>query len=528
MRNARRPEPQLAPQRVHSPSPASTNVGPSTRRRSSQNHPGPSDRHRRDREVFYSSVPPKDILRALIETEHECARLQQQVEPLLERLKAESRRATEAERVATEATRHVKTLVDDKLAAVLDATKAKEELRLYQNQYALAQQSIDQAQAVLKNMQSRLDASEKEAARARTAARQLYQDRQIIEAREEGRQLGFEAGFSRARNEFQGGDRAEVLSIQGPAFENAPRQGVVYSRDYATGTETTRHADSLNYDSDDSTSTSRSSTPRGQPVPGPSNNVQRTHIPPPIRSPVSEQPPRFTQPFGFSMAPTSPAITEYHIEIPPAEVIERQQGNGPANPPRHNATPSLRGPPDNFIPLASPGGSIAMPPPSHMYAHSPAISVATTLPDTARSIQSKGKGRATESWYEGERAAQAGPSWYAGSVTSSHNAGHPDRQPRGHASFDSNTTALSRYDVLQHPETRKPTKHLSVINENPLSRQGSMQQGSRNAGSVHSLTRGASPAVPPKDPGLRKGIPSNLDILVSPSRLNSISKAKSL
>lgn len=150
---------------------------------------GPSDRYRRERALAYSQVPPRDILRILIEHEWDAERNARTLDILFSRLDSETRRAAEAEKVAKQATQNLKQINDARIIAVQEATKAKEELRLYKFQYDFAQREIEKAEEVVKALEEQRDEAERHGAHSRSIARQLDRERKVVAAREEGRQV---------------------------------------------------------------------------------------------------------------------------------------------------------------------------------------------------------------------------------------------------------------------------------------------------------------------------------------------------
>ena len=116
---------------------------------------------------------------------------------------AETRRTRELERANQEALRRVRLLNESNLAVQLEASKANQELRLYQLRLDNAQKEIENSQDAVKKIERERDEAEAEAARARAKARKLHQEKVAAIAREEGRRLGFEAGFEYAKHERQ-------------------------------------------------------------------------------------------------------------------------------------------------------------------------------------------------------------------------------------------------------------------------------------------------------------------------------------
>ncbi|PPQ88959.1 hypothetical protein CVT25_005058 [Psilocybe cyanescens] len=113
----------------------------------------------------------------------------------------EAKRATELQRANLEAQHRAQILNENKLAAEQEAARANQEKRLFQFQLDSAQKEIERSQQAVKAIEKQRDEAEADAARARAKARKLHEQKLMLTAREEGRRLGFEAGFEHARTE---------------------------------------------------------------------------------------------------------------------------------------------------------------------------------------------------------------------------------------------------------------------------------------------------------------------------------------
>ncbi|KAI3998121.1 hypothetical protein K525DRAFT_281521 [Schizophyllum commune Loenen D] len=118
---------------------------------------------------------------------------------MTEQCHAEKRRADNAERDIVEVLTRLRTVNDEKLAAIRDAEKAKRELSLYQIQLEKAAFEIKRAQETVNAVDAQRVRAEEEAARARSTARRLNEERLIEVAREEGRRIGILEGLQRGR-----------------------------------------------------------------------------------------------------------------------------------------------------------------------------------------------------------------------------------------------------------------------------------------------------------------------------------------
>ncbi|KIM36733.1 hypothetical protein M413DRAFT_448874 [Hebeloma cylindrosporum] len=135
---------------------------------------------------------------------------------------AETRRTRELERANQEALRRVRLLNESNLAVQLEAAKTAQELRLYQLRLDNAQKEIESTQDAVKKIERERDEAEAEAARARAKARKLHQEKIAAVAREEGRRLGFEAGFEYARHESQAITARRPPPARQNLIENGP------------------------------------------------------------------------------------------------------------------------------------------------------------------------------------------------------------------------------------------------------------------------------------------------------------------
>ncbi|KAH7887257.1 hypothetical protein F5I97DRAFT_1858886 [Phlebopus sp. FC_14] len=160
---------------------------------------GPGQKFRHERERAHSSASHRDLMRLLVNEEYESRQTRKVLYTALDRLEEESRRAAAAESRLEDSVRQVRAINEARIAAQQQAAQAQEELRLYKLQLDNAQREILRAQDVLKAIEAQRDEAETVAAKARSKARQLNEERMIQLARDEGRRLGFEEGVRRGR-----------------------------------------------------------------------------------------------------------------------------------------------------------------------------------------------------------------------------------------------------------------------------------------------------------------------------------------
>ncbi|GAW06965.1 hypothetical protein LENED_008924 [Lentinula edodes] len=409
----------------------------------SRSRRGPSQRYRRERESAYRGLDQREVLRLLIEHEYEASKMRKTLYMVFSKLEAEIQRSAEAESQAQAYIKRFKELNAEKLNVERESHTLEAELTLYKIQYDLAQKEIVKTRDTVLALQTQLDAAENDARRARGDARKVKEALEIWKAREEGRRQGFEAGWNRAREEFGALNAQTVLEYGNEYSDNLPPPELSsFQRTDAQGSGD--GGDSISY--------------RTYPPPDQRGLLQFPEVPmvpasifndpPPQSLPIAEsisrhssvsERPQQAIPTHVSSRPSStrpdmatPAVQMYSLPIPPANEVEfhnRPQSSirrtnskqpQPQLQPWLAETPITRAssprPPDNFIPAASEDGHIALPPPHELaeYPPSPQPTVNTLPGNTAYSshggasmeegprreyTSSKGKARATDSWY---------------------------------------------------------------------------------------------------------------------------------
>jgi len=131
----------------------------------------------------------------------EAAKLRKALRLAIHRVDAEARRISELEHANDVAAKRQRQLAESRLAAEQEAVKAKQELKVYSVKLENVQQDAERVSDALKQTQKERDDAERAAARAREKARELRQQQVLSSAKEEGRRMGFEAGFEHARRE---------------------------------------------------------------------------------------------------------------------------------------------------------------------------------------------------------------------------------------------------------------------------------------------------------------------------------------
>lgn len=163
-----------------------------------------------DNDDLPSRLSPRMLAHVLARKERDSQQLNQLLKLTLAKLDEQSRRATDAERRATESLVRARAAIDARAQSDADATAARTELALYKMQLEQAQREINRAQEYLDGLEARRHDAEQDAARARSVARKLQEERAVEAALEQGKQQGFNEGL---RQGILLG-RREVESIQ--------------------------------------------------------------------------------------------------------------------------------------------------------------------------------------------------------------------------------------------------------------------------------------------------------------------------
>ena len=142
-----------------------------------------------------SRLSPRMLAHVLARKERDSQQLHQLLKLTLAKLDEQSKRATDAERRATECLVRARAAIDARAQSDADATAARTELALYKMQLEQAQREINRAQEYLDGLEARRHDAEQDAARARSVARKLQEERAVEAAREQGKQQGFNEGL---------------------------------------------------------------------------------------------------------------------------------------------------------------------------------------------------------------------------------------------------------------------------------------------------------------------------------------------
>ena len=174
--------------------PIDVNSSPSSR--SSGEHTYLHSHRRRGSKAGSSS---SHLLARLISQEEEVREVKATLVVTSERLEAESSRANAAERRALDYFHRLRIATENRERAEQESARLREELKLYQLQLENAQKEIFRAQNIIDQVASQRNEAEAEAAKARTKARKLQEEKLVMLAREEGRKMGYREGLSMGR-----------------------------------------------------------------------------------------------------------------------------------------------------------------------------------------------------------------------------------------------------------------------------------------------------------------------------------------
>ncbi|KAG2041370.1 hypothetical protein BDR03DRAFT_914068 [Suillus americanus] len=116
-----------------------------------------------------------------------------------ERLETESNRANSSERRALEYFNRLRQATENRERAEQDLARLREELKLYKLQLENAQKEIFRAQDIINQVSAQKCEAEADAARARTKARKLQEEKMMMIAHEDGRRRGYKEGLTIGR-----------------------------------------------------------------------------------------------------------------------------------------------------------------------------------------------------------------------------------------------------------------------------------------------------------------------------------------
>ncbi|KAJ7232783.1 hypothetical protein B0H12DRAFT_188412 [Mycena haematopus] len=260
-------------------------------------------------------------------------------------------RAEAAEKNVVLAMDKIRSVNEDRLAAVREATRANESLKLYKFQLETAQHEIHRAQSVFDIVERERHQAEVAGAKSRTAARRLNEEHKIHLAREEGRRAGMKEGFEAGRLGIfaDGGGTPAPSNFGGTQtydyYDDADFDNELLDSPGGSITTEDLYSGRPNLPSPNPPSIA---PPRSPAVPP--NHQRPPSIAPPAQS--RDTPAPLPIPPPAPAAPLSPLFRPFH-DIHPIPV--------------HNEVPHPRHehvdvPPEGYIPTTDPDGLVRLPP----------------------------------------------------------------------------------------------------------------------------------------------------------------------
>ncbi|KAI0089242.1 hypothetical protein BDY19DRAFT_993459 [Irpex rosettiformis] len=306
--------------------------------------------HKDNKDKASLASTSKELVRLLVHEEQESQELRNTLHDLTERLKDETQRADNAEQKARDLAVRFKEAHDGRISAKQEAARVSEELRLYKLQLENAQREIVRAQELLDAVEAQRNEAEEAAARARSTARKLKEEKVVQLARDQGRIEGIKEGLERGK---------------GLGYEEGRAEGYARGRTAAAKEFVQRgYVQKNGYMSPGTDDAGVRSVPSAPPTPPSDSPPARGQQPLPQSEPIQIQPPLSTTPPG-----------------PPPSVF-----NLPSSP-QHVPVDY---PPEGFIPVIDPDQRIRLPPPNelapapYLPGNSPTPAQAQPIPDPAR------------------------------------------------------------------------------------------------------------------------------------------------
>jgi hypothetical protein len=446
---------------------SSSSGGSTSRRKSRGNKERPDS--------TYAGLSSRDLARMLVEEEIRTSHFSKWAQTLSSQLSQQKQRADDAERRATHAAVRLKDETEVRTRLEQTLKQKGEELKLYQVQLKKAQGEIYKAQDALAEVERMRDEAEHAAAKARSIARRLREQRLVDIAREEGRRVGLKEGLARGQ-EIDYVDRGYGYLEGGAAVEEIEDDGDYYSR-----TTRSRHSPPPRT----TTATAPPSAHEGggggrapgitdppeeralnpMPVttpvriPSPEPSLQRISQPVPVPTPEPAIPPR-----PASSASVGTRSPHRQAHIPHDAWIPVSDGDSIRIPPPHELSPQVAYP--TTLPPQSQPRALASPtpPPLKSPKNPPILIVPPPASDTRHSDKD---------------SVTTGTSYSP--VTDRHGSHHRRRR----SSDSQASTTMSQMDILGPPPTSgRDQKTLSSITEERSSAMSSAMASPNNAPSV--------------------------------------------
>ncbi|KZP06591.1 hypothetical protein FIBSPDRAFT_966297 [Athelia psychrophila] len=213
---------------------------------------GDEDSHSRAHRSHHRSTSSSRFIARVLTQETDDARKMSSLLLIAnERLESETRRANDAERRALDLISRFREAIQSRDTVAQDSARLREELSLYKLQLDNAQREIFRAQETIQTVAREKQEAESDAARSRSQARALMEEKAVMLAREEGRRSGFREGLERGRlmgvaetrrdvvdDRYSDEDSLEIVTRcdtlpSPPAFESSPPYSISGFKDTA-------------------------------------------------------------------------------------------------------------------------------------------------------------------------------------------------------------------------------------------------------------------------------------------------------
>jgi hypothetical protein len=148
-----------------------------------------------------SSTSKSGLVKILLEGKIDAENMKVQLEQAYAYIRAESRRANEAERILQEAKERLKGLMLAKQASDKAAERAQAELRMYKVQYENAQMQMQRANEMIQESDMERDKARRQMEKMKEALEKYKEAELMRRAREEGWRAGREDGYRSAQAE---------------------------------------------------------------------------------------------------------------------------------------------------------------------------------------------------------------------------------------------------------------------------------------------------------------------------------------
>jgi len=401
----------------------------------------------------------------LVEEEIRTSHFSKWAQALSSQLSQQKQRADDAERRATHAAVRLKDETETRTRLEQALKQKAEELRLYQVQLKKAQGEIYKAQDALAEVEKMRDEAEHAAAKARSIARRLREQRLVDIAREEGRRVGLKEGLARGQ-EIDYVDRGYNYLEGGAVVEE------VDDDDYYSRTTRSRHSPPPRVTTTTATTTTATTTTAHPSTQGGGGGGRAPGITDPPEERVLN-PITVTTPVQIPSPVPSPQKVSQPVPMPTPD---------PAIPPRPVSVVSVgtrptpkQGPvpPDSWIPVNN-GDGIRLP---HPHEFSPQVAHPATLPPqqpqppaptspTPPSTKSPNNRPIlmipppASDAHHSDRDSMASGTSYSPVVDR-----HESRHRRRGSSDSQTSTAMSQMDILGPPAPGRDQRTLSSITE---------------------------------------------------------------